>query len=67
MRITLNGKTSEDYLEPLSVAALLTALKLDGRPVLVELDATALRPREFAEAQVRDGSVVEIIQIAAGG
>jgi len=67
MRITLNGKPNAEHTEPLPVEELLHRLGLSGQPVLVELDGTALHRREHATAEVRDGSVVEIIRIAAGG
>ena len=67
MTITLNGKVHEELESPLSVADLLVSLGLAGQPVLVELDLVALRPREFAETMVEDGSTLEIIRIAAGG
>ena len=65
--ITLNGKKCDDFDAPLTVSELLERLGLGGQPVLVELDAVALRPREFADATVADGAQVEIIRVAAGG
>lgn len=67
MEITLNGKRDQRFEAPVSVTELLRRLGLGGRPVLVELDGTALRPRDFDDRTVDDGAVVEIIQIAAGG
>ena len=42
-----------------------TALGLQQVPV--ELNEVALRPREFDEALIEDGSKLEIIRVAAGG
>lgn len=67
MKITLNGKTTEDYPAPLSVSELLEKLGFTGQPVLVELNEVALRPREFDDAMIEDGAQLEIIRIAAGG
>ena len=67
MKITLNGKATERFTAPLKVVDLLDELGFGGQLVLVELDGTALRPREFAEKQIEDGAVVEIIRVAAGG
>ena len=67
MKITLNGKSNEEFEAPLRVTELLEKLGLTGQPVLVELNEVALRPREFAEAMVEDGAQVEIIRVAAGG
>lgn len=47
--------------------ALLEALGLAGKPVVVEQNQVALLPRELAEAVVKDGDVLEVVQITAGG
>ena len=67
MKVTLNGKATARFPAPLKVTALLDELGFAGQLVLVELDGIALRPREFAEKQVEDGAVVEVIRVAAGG
>ncbi len=67
MKITLNGKANEEFEAPLSVAELLESLEFSGQPVLVELNETALHPREFDTAKIEDGAKLEIIRIAAGG
>ena len=67
MKITLNGKATDQFDAPLSVTALLEKLGLTGQPVLVELNEVALRPREFDETKVEDGAQLEIIRVAAGG
>lgn len=67
MTIQLNGKTTADYTEPLTVSALLAKLALDGKPVVVELNGVALRPREYGSAEITDGAKLEIVQVAAGG
>ncbi|MGI9241170.1 MAG: sulfur carrier protein ThiS [Verrucomicrobiales bacterium] len=67
MKIVLNGKINEDFDTPLSIAELLGRLGLSGQPVLVELDEIALRPRDYPETLVTDGSKLEIIRVAAGG
>lgn len=50
-----------------TVAALLAALGMDGIPVLVEHNGTALFPREFAATVLHPGDRVELIRITAGG
>lgn len=67
MTITLNGKATGQFVEPLPVSEILKQLGMGGKPVLVELDGVALYPREFAEKLVEDGARIELIQIAAGG
>ncbi len=50
-----------------TVTALLTDLGMAGQPVLVELNGTALFPRDFAAAVFQENDAVEIIRIVAGG
>jgi len=50
----------------LDVAAILTHLDL-GYPVLVELNGTALFPREFPSVPVQEGDRIEIMRMVAGG
>jgi sulfur carrier protein len=66
MRLTLNGK-STDVPDATTVAGLLAELGFGERPVLVELNRHALFPREFADARVKEGDEIEIIELAAGG
>lgn len=66
MKITLNGKP-QDVPPASTVGELLASIGLGERPVVVELDQQALLPREHAAAVLREGSVVEVVQITAGG
>jgi len=66
MTITLNG-TKHDFPGSLSLTDLLERLGLAGKPVIVEHNQVALLPREIPQAAVRDGDVIEIVQITAGG
>jgi thiamine biosynthesis protein ThiS len=67
MTITINGKLTTNFENPLCVSELIEKLNLSATPVFIEVDRIALRPREHATTQVVDGSVVEIIRISAGG
>jgi thiamine biosynthesis protein ThiS len=49
------------------VGALLASLGLEGKPVVVELDEQAVFPRDYAIVEVRSGSKVELVTLAAGG
>ncbi len=66
MTITING-TKRDFPGTLTMPALLEAVGLAGKPVVVEQNQVALLPREIQTAQVNDGDVIEIVQITAGG
>jgi sulfur carrier protein len=67
MTLTLNGCTRSFEAESFTVATLLDALGLGGKPVVVELDREPVFPADFAITDVRDGASVEIVTIAAGG
>ena len=66
MTIQLNG--NEHKLEkPISIQELLKSIGLANKPVVVELNQTALFPREYQQNILRENDQVEIITIAAGG
>lgn len=62
----LNGK-EHDLAAPLSVHDLLASLGYGEKPVVVELDGTALTPNEHESALVTPDSRMEVITLAAGG
>jgi sulfur carrier protein len=66
MTITLNGEKRE-FASIATVGDLLQHIGLGGKPVVVEQNERALFPREIAGAPVRDGDVIEIVQVTAGG
>lgn len=64
--IVLNGKPHPlGGLTPLP--ALLESLGLAGKPVVVELNETAVFPGDFPDISVKPGDRVEIVTLAAGG
>ncbi|MBB5353712.1 sulfur carrier protein [Haloferula luteola] len=67
MTITLNGEAKELPGSEMPLPELLEHLGLGGKPVVIELDREALPPGDHAKRQVTDGSVIEIVMIAAGG
>lgn len=64
--ILLNGKP-----HPLSgetgMPQLLEMLGLAGKPVVVELNETAVFPRDYPQTSVHPGDRLEIVTLAAGG
>lgn len=66
MTITLNGQKRE-FPAPMPLPSLLESLDLAGKPVVVEHNQTALLPKEISTTQVKEGDVIEIVQITAGG
>ena len=66
LTITLNG--SPHILEaPVSLAGLLESIGLAGKPVVVELNETAVFPRDYEQTLVENGARVELVTLAAGG
>lgn len=71
MKLTING-AERDFpkIEGENVALsdlLKTHLELGDLPVLVELNGTALLKKEVGKSEVKDGDVLEIIRMVAGG
>ncbi|MCE9519672.1 MAG: sulfur carrier protein ThiS [Verrucomicrobia bacterium] len=66
MTIQVNGSSHTTSVS-LTVRGLLDELGFGLKPVIVELNRRALFPREHAEAELKEGDVIEIVQITAGG
>jgi thiamine biosynthesis protein ThiS len=66
MRILLNGEP-RDLVGPVSVAALLDQLGLDGRTVAVELNRKVVKRVQYGTTLVGDASEVEIVAFVGGG
>jgi sulfur carrier protein len=66
MRIKLNGDPCE-LPEPLTVAALLARLGIDGRRVAVEHNLVVLKRAVFDQVVVNEGDEVEIVNFVGGG
>jgi thiamine biosynthesis protein ThiS len=66
VKITLNG---DPYVvdQPLTVATLLAHLEIDARRVAVEHNLVVLKRAAFANAEVRDGDQIEIVNFVGGG
>lgn len=66
MTIQLNGERFE-IPEPLTVAALLSRLEIDGRRVAVELNEYVVKKAAYAETLVQEGDAVEVVNFVGGG
>ena len=67
MIITINGKSTDAYNEALSVEKLLGKLALTNSLTIVELNKVALKKKDHQKILIKDGDIIEIVQIAAGG
>jgi len=66
MRIQLNGEP-RDFDGPMSLAALLDLLGIDGRTVAVEHNRLVVRRAKYADTMIDEGSEVEIVAFIGGG
>ncbi|MFT3991747.1 MAG: sulfur carrier protein ThiS [Luteolibacter sp.] len=69
MNITLNGAPYEisETAGSIPLNDLLQRLELAGKPVVIELDETAIFQRDYTNTLVSEGSRVEVVALAAGG
>lgn len=66
LTITLNGDLRE-LSGPLSVAALLSELKIDARRVAVEHNLVVIKRVDFEQTLVLEGDELEIVNFVGGG
>lgn len=66
MTLQVNGRT-RDFPPLAHAAALVSALELDPRTVLLEHNGKALLRGEWESTTLADGDRIEILRIAAGG
>ncbi len=66
-RVWINGEAREFGDEVRVVADVLEAAGAPAAGTLVELNGSALFPREFGKTEVADGDRFELVQVAAGG
>lgn len=64
--IQLNGDRRE-LPGPMTVAALLTHLEIDGRRVAVEHNEVVVRRAHYDTVRVDEGDVVEVVNFVGGG
>ena len=63
--VHVNGRKQETAAG--NVAALIAELGFVPNTVLVEHNATALRPGEWSACPIADGDRIELLRLAAGG
>ncbi len=66
VRVTLNGKPADlDGVK--TIADLLRTRGLDPRLVAVELNGEIVPRDEYAQRELRDGDVLEVVHFVGGG
>ncbi|MBW0001659.1 MAG: sulfur carrier protein ThiS [Verrucomicrobia bacterium] len=66
MKILINGHPSVQS-DDLTVGELLARLNLPEKAVLVERNREPVARKDFDGVRLREGDVVEIVQMVAGG
>lgn len=66
MTVTLNGDPHE-LPGPMTVAALVVHLGLEGKPVAVERNRELVTKARFSEVSVEPGDELEIVTFFGGG
>jgi sulfur carrier protein len=66
MQLTINGQ-SRQIADGATVAELLTELRLDGKPVAVEVNLDLVPKQRHAEHRLAEGDRLEIVTLVGGG
>lgn len=66
VKLLINQKVS-DFEDGLSVKQLLVKLKLDGKPVAIEVNEDLVPADEHSAVKLTDGDRLEIVTLAGGG
>lgn len=66
MKLTINGEP-RDFAAPLSVAALVDVLGLDGRKVAIERNLEIVPRSAYGETALAEGDRLEIVHFIGGG
>jgi thiamine biosynthesis protein ThiS len=66
MQLTINGQ-SRQVDEGLTVAQLLSELRLEAKPVAVEVNLELVPKQRHAEHRLADGDRLEIVTLVGGG
>jgi thiamine biosynthesis protein ThiS len=66
MHVMLNGEPTE-LPGPMTIAALLERLGIDGRMVAVEYNLTIVKRARYAETTIEPDAEIEIVAFVGGG
>jgi sulfur carrier protein len=66
MQLTINGQPRQ-VVEGATIAELLHELRLDGKPVAVEVNLELVPRQRHAEHRLAEGDRLEIVTLVGGG
>lgn len=67
MKISINGNVKQIDNEKLTISALVMTLNLTGKRLAIEKNGEIVPRSQFAEVQLQDGDVLEIVGAVGGG
>jgi len=67
MNLVINGEEHHDLPQPLTVAGLIAHLGLPEKKIAIERNREIVSKSTFAEAELSDGDILEIIHFIGGG
>ncbi len=67
MQLSVNGNVKSFQVETMTVADLITELKIVGKRIAVECNGEIIPKSQHAEAQLHDGDKLEVVGAVGGG
>jgi sulfur carrier protein len=67
MKISINGNVKQFENENMTISALMLTLNLTGKRLAIEKNGEIVPRSQFADAQLQDGDVLEIVGAVGGG
>jgi len=66
VRLWINGE-EQNFACECNVSSLIRELRLEGRPIAIEINKHVLTKNDFDSTQLKDGDKLEIISFVGGG
>jgi sulfur carrier protein len=67
MNISINGSLKQFEHENMTISALVLTLNLTGKRLAIEKNGEIVPRSQFAEVNLQDGDVLEIVGAVGGG
>jgi len=67
MQLSVNGNSKSFEAENMTVADLVSELKIVGKRIAVECNGEIIPKSQYVEAQLKDGDTLEVVGAVGGG
>lgn len=67
MQLSVNGNIKSFEVEHMTVADLISELKIAGKRIAVECNGEIIPKSRYNEAQLNDGDMLEVVGAVGGG